>query len=128
MPRLSGKNIGKSGCPYATLVFNQVVQSISERLADSREPLQWLEEVKAMRLEETYLQLNFSLRNVLFTTAPIRNLVRLGDLRLHGLGAEIFQRVALNGINAHLGVGLDNRKAARHWRSNVSTSLQCSTH
>ncbi len=63
-----------------------------------------------------YLHLDFSLGNVPLAAAAVGNLLRLGQLGLDGLGAEVLQGVALDGVDGQDGAGLDNGEAAGHWR------------
>lgn len=67
---------------------------------------------------KTYLQLNLSFRNILLAPAATGNLLRLGDLVPHGLRAEVLERVALDGVDAHHRVGLHGREAAGHCTAN----------
>lgn len=62
----------------------------------------------------TYLELYLGLGNILFTATTVCNLRSLVDLRFYCLVTEVFQRVALDGIDAELGVGLNNCKASRY--------------
>jgi hypothetical protein len=63
---------------------------------------------------ETYLELDVGFRLVLFTSAPAGDLLRFGDLVPHRLGAEVFQRETLDGIDAQYRARLDNSEPARH--------------
>ncbi len=70
-----------------------------------------------------YLYLNLGLRNVLLAATAIGNLLRLSQLRLDGLCAEVLQRVALDRVDAHVGVGLHNSKATRHYSAGLAFLL-----
>jgi hypothetical protein len=63
-----------------------------------------------------YLKFNLCLGNVLFTSAAVRNLCRFGNLGLDSIGTEVLQRVALNSIDAHDRIWLNNGKSTRHYK------------
>jgi hypothetical protein len=63
----------------------------------------------------TYLKLNLGLSNILLTSAAVGNLGSLSDLGLDGLGRKVFQSVALGGVDAHGGVGLDGGESTRNY-------------
>lgn len=61
-----------------------------------------------------YLELDLGLCNVLLATTSAGDLLGLGDLVSDGLGAEVLDRETLDGVDAQLRAGLDNRKSARN--------------
>jgi hypothetical protein len=74
-------------------------------------------------MRKAYLQLDPGLSNVGLASAAIRNLLCFGDLVSHSLGAEVLERVSLNSVDAHDGVGLDSSEAAGHYITAVSHLL-----
>lgn len=56
----------------------------------------------------TCLQLNLCLGDILLASTAACNLLGLGDLSTDSLGAEVLERVSLDGVDAQGGVGLDN--------------------
>jgi hypothetical protein len=71
----------------------------------------------------TYLQLNLRLSNILLAAAAGGNLLGLGDLVPHGVGAEVLERVALDGVDAEDAVGLHGCEAAGHCQFIISLPL-----
>ena len=63
----------------------------------------------------SYLNLNLGLRDVLLTSTAARDLLRLGELGPDGVGAEVLQGVALDGVDAQNRVGLDGSESAGHY-------------
>lgn len=51
----------------------------------------------------------------MLTPRASRDLVCLDQLGADGLGAEVFERVGFNRVDAQLGVGLDDGEAAGDW-------------
>lgn len=78
------------------------------------------------RYVKTCLQLNLCLSNVLLAATAARNLLRLSDLGADSLGAEVLQRVRLDGVDAQGRVGLDNGESTGHCVKMHSVSL-CAT-
>lgn len=60
----------------------------------------------------THLKLNLGLGNVLLASAAVGDLLGLGDLGADGLGGEVLERVALDGVDAQERAGLDSGESA----------------
>lgn len=71
----------------------------------------------------THLELDLGLSNVLLAAAAAGDLLSLRDLVAHSLGAEVLQRVSLNGVDAELGVGLHNGEATGKEELLAATAL-----
>lgn len=65
------------------------------------------------RLCLPYLELDLGLGNILLATTTASNLLRLGNLVSHCIGAEILNGIALDSVDAELGTGLDSCESAR---------------
>lgn len=59
-----------------------------------------------------YLDLDRRFNNIPLAPRATRDLVCLDKLGTDGFSAEVFERVGLDCVDAQLGVGLDNGKAA----------------
>lgn len=64
---------------------------------------------------QTHLQFDLGLCNILLASAAAGHLLGLGDLGLDGIGAEVLEGEALDGVDAHQRVGLDDGEATRHY-------------
>lgn len=103
----------------------------------------WLASPQRLHLESclhTYLELDLGLGNVLLAAVSAGNLLSLRDLVPDGLsthqhmplsipnsasylGGEVLQGVALDGVDAELGAGLDNGESARQEKLLVAAAL-----
>lgn len=72
---------------------------------------------------KAHLQLDLGLGDVLLASVAVGNLLGLGDLGSDGVGAEVLEGVALDGVDAHGGAGLDGRESTRH--CNSTCQLRC---
>jgi len=98
------------------LQMQQLLENSLQALQNLYHKLAWRtnDPVAIAHVMSTHLQLNLRLSNVLLAAIATSNLVRLGDLVPHVLGAEILKCVALDGVDTELGAGLDSGEAAGH--------------
>lgn len=67
-----------------------------------------------------YLDLDLRLDDIMLTPRATGDLVCLDQLGTDGLGAEVFERVGFNCIDAQLGVGLDDSEATGDWNGLIT--------
>lgn len=118
---------GLKGCRRGILQWRKEIQlSISAQPAGSPEPNG---EVSMMPLYpiierehrcRTCLQLNLCLGDILLASTAACDLLGLRDLSTDSLGAEVLERVSLDGVDAQGGVGLNNGESTGNYKdSNV---------
>lgn len=72
-----------------------------------------------------YLDLDLRLGDIMLAPRATRDFVCLDQLGTDGLGAEVFERVGFNCIDAQLRVGLDDSEAAGDWIGLITVRYIC---